>query len=91
MRVLIAEDDEVLADGLERYLQHAGYATARVASGAHADSLLATEEFELVILDIGLPGLDGFEVLRRLRAANFAPTDLAGRAHHEPHRQCNNL
>ena len=68
MRVLIAEDDEVLADGLERYLKQAGYATQRVANGAHADSLLATEEFDLAILDIGLPGLDGFEVLRRLRA-----------------------
>ncbi|HYH41678.1 MAG TPA: response regulator [Burkholderiales bacterium] len=68
MRVLIAEDDEVLADGLERYLQQAGYVTERVGSGAHADSLLATGEFDLVILDIGLPGIDGFEVLRRLRA-----------------------
>ena len=68
MRVLIAEDDEVLADGLARYLQQAGYGTERVANGAHADSLLSTEEFDLVILDIGMPGLDGFEVLRRLRA-----------------------
>jgi two-component system OmpR family response regulator len=68
MRVLIAEDDEVLADGLERYLRQAGYATERVASGTHADSRLATEEFDLAILDIGLPGLDGFDVLRRLRA-----------------------
>ena len=68
MRVLIAEDDEVLADGLDRYLRQAGYNTQRVASGAHADALLAVEAFDLVILDIGLPGLDGFEVLRRLRS-----------------------
>ena len=67
MRVLIIEDDVVLADGLERYLQQAGYRTDVVANGAHADALLAKADYDLVILDIGLPGLDGFEVLRRLR------------------------
>ena len=68
MRVLIIEDDAVLADGLQRYLQQAGYTTEVVANGADADALLAKDDYELVILDIGLPGLDGFEVLRRLRA-----------------------
>ncbi len=68
MRVLIVEDDHVLADGLTRYLQQAGYATELATNGAEADAVLANDEFELVILDIGLPGMDGFEVLRRLRA-----------------------
>jgi len=68
MKVLIVEDDEVLADGLQRYLKQAGYNTKHVGSGAQADLLLTVDEFDLVILDIGLPGLDGFEVLRRLRA-----------------------
>jgi len=68
MRVLIIEDDTVLADGLQRYLQQAGYTTEVVANGADADALLTKDDYELVILDIGLPGLDGFEVLRRLRA-----------------------
>jgi two-component system OmpR family response regulator len=68
MRVLIVEDDAVLGDGLERYLQQAGYTTDVVANGADADALLKKDDYELVILDIGLPGLDGFEVLRRLRA-----------------------
>ena len=67
MRVLIIEDDEVLADGLDRYLKQAGYSTEVVANGAHADSVLQSDSFDLVILDVGLPGLDGFEVLRRLR------------------------
>ncbi len=67
MRVLIVEDDEVLADGLMRYLQQTGYLVRTAASGTEADTILACEEFDLVILDLGLPGIDGFEVLRRVR------------------------
>lgn len=67
MRVLIVEDDVVLADGLERYLRQAGYSTDLVADGAHADAVLTKSQYDLVILDIGLPRLDGFAVLRRLR------------------------
>jgi two-component system, OmpR family, response regulator len=67
MRILIAEDDQLLADGLTRALRAAGYATDCVNSGNHADAALATQAFDLVILDIGLPGLDGLEVLQRLR------------------------
>lgn len=68
MRVLIVEDDEVLADGLNRYLQQAGYVTLLAGSGHEADLLLSSEDFDVVVLDLGLPGLDGVEVLRRLRA-----------------------
>lgn len=67
MRVLIVEDDKVLADGLTRYLQQSGYVVDVAGNGNEADAVLAAEEFGLVILDIGLPGLDGFEVLRRIR------------------------
>lgn len=67
MKVLIVEDDKVLADGLNRYLTQAGYVVDAAASGTDAVSILAHEVYDLVILDIGLPGLDGFEVLRRLR------------------------
>src|SRR4029079_674505 len=67
MRVLIVEDDKVLADGLTRYLQQTGYIVEVASSGTEADVVLASEAFGLVILDIGLPGLDGFEVLRRIR------------------------
>jgi two-component system, OmpR family, response regulator len=67
MRVLIVEDDEVLADGLDRYLKQAGYQTDLAISGTEADALLANEEFDLVLLDLGLPGVEGLEVLRRLR------------------------
>ena len=68
MRILIAEDDQVLADGLVRALRAAGYAVDQVASGNEADTALLTHEFDLLILDIGLPRLSGLEVLRRLRS-----------------------
>jgi len=68
MRVLLAEDDQVLADGLLRSLRGAGYAVDQVISGSDADAALASHTFDLLILDLGLPKLHGLEVLRRLRA-----------------------
>lgn len=70
MRILIAEDDGVLADGLSRSLRGAGYAVDSVQSGMEADSALSAQTFDLVILDLGLPKLPGLEVLKRLRARN---------------------
>ena len=67
MRILVAEDDPLLADGLTRALRDAGYATDSVRDGRAADTALITQQFDLLILDIGLPGMDGFEVLRRVR------------------------
>jgi len=67
MRILIAEDDPVLADGLTRSLRHADYAVDCVGAGDQADHVLLAQSYDLVILDLGLPKLDGFEVLRRLR------------------------
>jgi two-component system, OmpR family, response regulator len=67
MRVLIAEDDQVLADGLLRSLRGAGFAADHVASGSEADAALASHPFDLVILDLGLPKLHGLDVLKRLR------------------------
>ena len=68
MRILIAEDDQVLADGLLRALRNAGYAVDQVSSGTEADAALALHEFDCLILDLGLPKLHGLEVLRKLRA-----------------------
>ena len=67
MRILIVEDDPVLADGLTRSLKAAEYAVDCLSDGAEADHVLAAQSYDLVILDLGLPGLDGLEVLRRLR------------------------
>ena len=72
MRLLIAEDDQVLADGLLRSLRAAGYAVDQVGNGTEAEAALANHAFDLVILDLGLPRLHGFEVLRKLRARGGA-------------------
>jgi len=73
VRILVVEDDALLADGLVKVLTRANHAVGRAATGRQADRLLADEQFDLVVLDIGLPDFDGFEVLRRLRARN-SPT-----------------
>ncbi|MCA0176901.1 MAG: response regulator [Proteobacteria bacterium] len=72
MRILIAEDDQVLADGLLRSLRGSGYAVDRVETGSEADAALAAHEFDLVILDLGLPKMHGLDVLRRLRGRGAA-------------------
>jgi len=68
MRILLAEDDSVLADGLTRSLRQSGYVTDCVNNGEAADSALSTQDFDLLILDLDLPKMPGLEVLRRLRA-----------------------
>lgn len=68
MKILVAEDDQVLADGLARSLRQAGYAVDHVSSGSEADTALSTQTYNLVILDLGLPLMSGFDVLKRLRS-----------------------
>lgn len=68
MRILVVEDDALLADGLASALTRAGHAVQHAGTGRYADLLLRTEHFDLVVLDVGLPDIDGFEVLRRLRS-----------------------
>ncbi len=68
MRILVAEDDAILADGVTRTLRQSGYAVDWVKNGAEADSALDTDSFDLLILDIGLPMVSGLDVLKRLRA-----------------------
>jgi two-component system OmpR family response regulator len=67
MRILIIEDDAMLADGLARSLRQSGYAVDWVESAERALLAVEHEMFDLVILDVGVPGIDGFELLRRLR------------------------
>jgi two-component system OmpR family response regulator len=69
MRLLIVEDDAPLASGLSRILEAEGHAVDVTERGEDAVAAASQEHFDLVILDIGLPRMDGFEVLRRLRAA----------------------
>lgn len=72
MRILIAEDDAELAQGLSQALKEAGHAVDWVDDGRAADSALDSMSYDLLILDLALPELDGFEVLRRLRARRTA-------------------
>ena len=67
MHILIAEDDPALAEALCRTLRQSGYAVDWAKNGGEADSALGTNEFDLLILDLALPKLDGLEVLKRLR------------------------
>lgn len=68
MRILLAEDDLPLAEALTALLTGAGYAVDCVHDGLSAEDLAAAEAFDLVILDLNLPGLDGLGVLRSIRA-----------------------
>lgn len=72
MRILITEDDDALAEALSFALKQGGYAIDRVANGTAADEALKGDVFDAVILDLGLPKLDGFEVLKRMRRRNTA-------------------
>jgi two-component system response regulator TctD len=63
MRILLAEDQAQLAESLVKALMQAGFAVDHAADGELADQLLKRETFALVVLDIGLPRLDGWEVL----------------------------
>ena len=67
MRLLLVEDNRALADWLGRTLRKQNYTVDRVDNGANADFALRSETFDLVILDLALPKMDGQEVLRRLR------------------------
>ena len=68
VRILIAEDDALLADGLTRALQQSGYIVDWAADGLLADQRLTGQSYDLLILDLGLPLINGSEILQRLRA-----------------------
>ncbi|MDD4964419.1 MAG: response regulator transcription factor [Gallionella sp.] len=81
MRIFLVEDDPVLVDGLMRILGQYKHAMTHESNGLRADEILSTQEFDLVILDMGLPGLDGSEILRRLRYRNNQTPVLILTAH----------
>jgi len=68
VRVLLVEDDAMLADGLMRSLKQADYKVDWTGDGEEAESILRIQEFDLVVLDLTLPHVDGLEILRLLRA-----------------------
>ena len=66
-RILIAEDEARLSSFLEKGLRASGFATTTVADGNTAAVVASDDDFDLLILDLGLPGKDGLQVLRELR------------------------
>jgi two-component system, OmpR family, response regulator len=71
--VLVVEDEQAIADLVRAYLKRDGFGVVWARSGEQALEELARHPVRLVVLDIGLPGIDGFEVCRRLRARTGVP------------------
>ena len=69
MRLLVVEDDDIVADAITRGLSAANFSVHRVTSAETAQSAIAGEEFALAVIDVGLPGTDGLTLVRRLRSA----------------------
>jgi len=67
MRLLLVEDDQMIGESVLDILRAEGYAVDWVKDGYLADAALSAQSYDLVLLDLGLPGLDGIEVLRALR------------------------
>ncbi|MBY0440149.1 MAG: response regulator transcription factor [Burkholderiales bacterium] len=72
MRILLVEDDTMIGDSVRSALKHVGFAVDWVRDGRAAQSTLATERFDLVLLDLGLPQVSGLDVLRALRTQKDA-------------------
>jgi len=76
LRILVVEDNQTLAAGLTAVLRGNGYAVDHVADGDAALAVIRTERFDLAILDLGLPGIDGLDVLRAVRRLPDGPSVL---------------
>jgi DNA-binding response OmpR family regulator len=71
--VVVVEDDPSIADLLDLYLREAGFRPLLAATGERGLELLAAQPTVLAVIDVGLPGIDGFEVCRRIRASGNLP------------------
>src|ERR1700719_941374 len=87
LRILVAEDEAALARQLATALGHAGYAVDCAADGEQASILGHDEEYDAVVLDLGLPKMDGLTVLRRWREAGLAMPVLVLTARGRRHKK----
>src|SRR6202022_4970158 len=85
-KLLIVDDDHELCSMLAEYLGPEGFVTEAVGSGPAALERLGREAVDLVVLDVMLPELSGFEVLRRIRATNRVPVIMLTARGEEGHR-----
>ncbi|MBX3699456.1 MAG: response regulator transcription factor [Dokdonella sp.] len=83
MRILIIEDDAAIGEAIGAALAHAGHAVDRLDDGRLADAALRNHPYDLVVLDLGLPHVDGIELLRRLRSRADAVPVLVATAREE--------
>lgn len=72
MRILLVEDDELLGDGIQAALRRCGFTVDWLRDGQSALHSLLSEPFDIVVLDLGLPRMDGLQVLEKTRAADCA-------------------
>ena len=91
MRLLLVEDDLPLAEALTALLAGSGHAVDCVHDGLGAEALLLAEQFELVILDLNLPGLDGLSLLRRIRGRTPSPAVMILTARGAPEERVRGL
>src|ERR1022692_3029215 len=76
MRILVVEDEKRIADFLSRGLESAGYAIDVAYDGAHAIDMVHATEYDLIILDLNLPDIDGLQVLQKIRNRKVSPPVL---------------
>jgi len=76
MRVLVVEDEKRIADFLSRGLQSAGYTVEVANTGGQAVDIVHSTEFDLVVLDLGLPDMDGLQVLQKIKNRKTIPPVL---------------
>jgi len=82
-RILVADDDEAVCDTIEDALHLAGYLTMRARDGQMALDRVRSDRPDLVILDVNMPKLDGFEVLRKMRSLSITTPAILLTARHE--------
>src|SRR5437879_610975 len=76
MRILVVEDEKRIADFLSRGLESAGYAVDLAGDGQHAIDMVHATEYDLIILDLGLPDMDGLSALQKIRNRKTSPPVL---------------
>lgn len=91
MRLLLVEDDDLLRSTLKRDLERAGFAVDAAADGVQGEFLGATTSYDAVVLDLGLPGLPGLEVLRQWRAGGHSMPVLVLTARDQWHERVEGL
>lgn len=91
MKLLLVEDDDLVADSLQLTLRADGYSVERVTDGTKAELLAATGLYDLIILDLGLPGMDGLECLRLIRTKMIKTPILILTARDAPEKRIEGL